>query len=115
MADILFDGALHQRIAVEIEPSFLPDGSLKLIYLLESCTLLNSVYEETLRIVNYPVGARTVMKSMHLHGQHLRPGRKLLMMYRQMHFNPDIFDPNATQFGLERFLRNPTFVEKPQF
>ncbi|OCL02126.1 cytochrome P450 [Glonium stellatum] len=115
MAYMLFDNDLLSRIRAEILSGFGSSDSLNITYLLESCPLLNSAYEETLRITDWPVGVRTVMAPFTLHGKRLRPGRKLLMHYRQMHFDPAVFGDDATCFNPERFMRNKSLERSTSY
>lgn len=84
-------------------------------YLLHRCPLLTSLYEEILRLANAPIGTRVVVAECNLGGKLLRPGHKLLMPYRQMHCNPQVFGANAAQFDAERFLRNEGLVRNTSY
>lgn len=43
---------------------------------------------------------------MKIGGKTLRPGRKLLMPYRQMHLDRDVCGPEAANFDPDRFMRD---------
>ena len=80
-------------------------------YLLDHCPRLASLYEEILRTVNDPIGARVVAQEVTVGGKTLRPGARLLMPYKQLHYDPDVFGPNAAGFDPERFLRNKNLLK----
>ncbi|KAK2600639.1 hypothetical protein N8I77_010160 [Diaporthe amygdali] len=69
----------------------------------EKCPLLNSLYDEVLRTTNDPMGIRVVTKEVTIGGRVLKPGRKLLMPYKQMHYNAEVFGSNVAEFDPHRF------------
>jgi cytochrome P450 len=83
-------------------------------YLLDHCPLLNSFYEEVVRETTYPIGAREVVKEITIGNIVLRPGKKVLMPFQQLHSNPNVFGQNAAEFDPRRFLNNPTLTKGPK-
>lgn len=57
-----------------------------------------------------PVGIREVAAQVSIGGKTLKPGRTLLMPYKQLHFDPAVFGPNAGEFDARRFLDNKSLL-----
>jgi cytochrome P450 len=106
LAFLLFDTELRNEIAEEMRPAWLSSdkGSLDMAYLLDNCPLLSSFYEEVLRFTVDSIGARVVAKKTTVGSKVLTPGKKLLMPFRQGHFDSDIFGQDAATFNPRRFL-----------
>ncbi|KAF2197034.1 cytochrome P450 [Delitschia confertaspora ATCC 74209] len=115
LAYLLHDPALLTSIEQEIAPAFQPDGSLSMLYLLENCPFLASFYEEILRIANDPIGTRLVVRETTIGGKTLLPGRKILMPYKLMHFDPTVFGDNASEFDPRRFVNNKHLVRSTSY
>ncbi|CAG8976223.1 hypothetical protein HYALB_00010769 [Hymenoscyphus albidus] len=115
LAYLLHDEMLLKDITSEIQPAFQSDGSLNMQYLLDSCPLLDSLYEEILRISNYPIGVRVITTAVAVGDTLLQPGRQLLMPYSQMHFDPEVFGSNAKEFDAKRFLYNKRLVRSSSY
>lgn len=86
-----------------------------MMHLLEHCPLLNSAYEEVLRHTNNAMGVRLVVSETRIGAKTLRPGRKLLMPYRQMHLDGGVWGPGAAGFDPGRFLRDKSLLRSPSF
>lgn len=61
------------------------------------------------------MGVRLVVKQTMIGTKTLRPGRKLLMPYRQMHLDGDVWGPAAAKFDAGRFLRDKNLSRSPSF
>ncbi|VUC24493.1 unnamed protein product [Clonostachys rosea] len=108
LAYLLFDPELLNVIKEEMQPAWNSEGegSLDMSYLLDKCPRLSSFYEEVLRITVDSVGARVVMKETMVGSKKLSAGRKVLMPFRQGHYDPEFFGPDAASFNPTRFLEN---------
>jgi cytochrome P450 len=84
-------------------------------YLLDQCHLLSSIYEEVLRISNDPIGTRVVTSKVKIGNKNLLPGHKVLMPYRQMHFDPTVFGSNVSEFDPRRFLNDKSLVRSTSY
>ncbi|KUJ10947.1 cytochrome P450, partial [Mollisia scopiformis] len=115
LAYLLHDQQLLQAVKAEIQPAFQADGQLNLDYLLDNGPLINSLYEENLRLCNAPIGARQVMSKFALGGKVLKTGNMLLMPYRQLHFNEQVFGTNATEFDAKRFLKDKNLLRSTSY
>ncbi|KAL8824662.1 MAG: hypothetical protein Q9191_004900 [Dirinaria sp. TL-2023a] len=73
--------------------------------LLQSFPLLNASFTETLRLVTAASSARTVLSPTEIGGKVLQEGKKLLLPYRQLHFQESTFGPlSVDEFHPERFV-----------
>lgn len=119
MAHILRDESLFKEVRIEIDQAFLDRGktssSPNIAYLLEQCPLLNSAYDEVLRYTNNAMGVRLVMNETKIGSKTLRPGRKLLMPYRQMHLDGNVWGPGPAEFDPGRFLKDKNLSRSPSF
>ena len=84
-------------------------------YLLDNCPVLASVDDELLRLVNAPIGTRLVVSETSLGGKKLRPGKKILMPYRQLHMDTQIFGPDTNKFKSERFLQDKNLIRNTSY
>ena len=113
MLSYLLHNPTHlEAIRQETFPSILTstvDGLKKkspgMARLLDQSPLLTAAWQETLRLTSGASSARTVLSPTMLRSRCLQPGAKLLMPYRQLHFDDAAFGPQpVTSFHPERFL-----------
>ncbi|KAF2827304.1 cytochrome P450 [Ophiobolus disseminans] len=115
LAHLLFDQKLLDSIKEETKGAIQPDGTLSMPFLLEHCHFLSSFYEEILRISNDPIGTRIVKQPVTIGNRTLLPGHRVLMPYKQMHFDPVVFGSNAADFDSRRFLDNKNLVRSTSY
>ena len=77
--------------------------------------LLTAAFDETLRLAGGASSARIVKSLTKLGNKTLKKDTKLIMPYRQLHFDLEIFGPQVKEFYPERFLDNPTLGRSPNF
>ena len=109
---------LHQRTTLEsvkreTEPSVKPGGID--VELLLQCPLLNAAFQETLRLTGGASSARTVIAPTQLDQKTLQKDAKVLMPYRQLHFDERAFGKQITEFHPERFLQDQDLARSPYF
>lgn len=114
MAYIVADPSLQSSIQTETGQAFI-DGTLHVPHLLKNSPILDSVYNEVLRLVNGAVSARKVIAPTEIGGKWLSKGHSILIPYRQLHFNPDVFGHDADDFNPRRFLHNKGLLHNPNF
>ena len=68
--------------------------------------LLGAAFDETLRLTSAASSARTVLVPTLIGRKVLQPSTKLIMPYRQLHFEESVFGPQINKFKLQRFLEN---------
>lgn len=75
-------------------------------FLLSSCPLLNSAFNETLRVSSTGSSVRQVMKPVRIGSKTVSINTKIFMPQRQLLLAPEAFGPNAHQIDLARFAKN---------
>ena len=73
------------------------------------------MYNEVLRLTASSSSVRNVDATTELGGKLLRSGTKVLIPYRQLHFNRQVWGDDAADFEACRFLRNKEFARSPCF
>lgn len=82
---------------------------------LEQCPLLTATYNETLRVFTSSTAARDVKSECVIGGVTLEEGSRLVIPYRQMQFDEEVFGANASKFDPARFFLNPSLAKHPSF
>lgn len=90
-------------------------SSVDLTYLNNHCPLLNAVFDETVRLTNSASSVRQVVSDTIINDRLYRAGAKIMMPYRQLHFNEAVFGPNPEGFDPSRFLRNKDLNRNPNY
>ncbi|KAL8947491.1 MAG: hypothetical protein Q9183_007782, partial [Haloplaca sp. 2 TL-2023] len=109
LAYILQDRQLYRTLVEEVQPAFLHDQKTPdAQYLLKECTILNAVWDETVRMSAFSASVRHITKDTKIGGKLLRKGSRLMIPYRQMHFDESIFGADAQTFRCDRFLKDKT-------
>ena len=83
--------------------------------LLTSCVRLNCLFDEVLRMTNSSSSVRNVISDTIIGDSVLRSGTKVLIPYRQLHFDEAIFGIDAQEFDSERFLRQKSLHKSPSY
>ena len=92
------------KIQEETDGAF-TNEDINMTWLLDSCPRLNAFFDEVMRMTNSSSSVRSVVSDTVIGDSVLRAGTKVLIPYRQLHFNEDVFGENATKLDPERFLR----------
>lgn len=109
LAYILQDAELYRTLVAEIQPAFINDQKAPHAeYLLKECTILNGVWDETVRMSAFSASVRHVTKDTIIGGKLLRKGSRLMIPYRQMHFDESTFGADVQAFRFDRFLKDKT-------
>ncbi|KAL8862408.1 MAG: hypothetical protein Q9178_001417 [Gyalolechia marmorata] len=109
LAYLIENPQLLARIRRETEPAF-KAGALSVDYLKDSCPLLDDVWNETLRHSAYSASVRHVTEDTVIGGKTLRKGNRLMIPYRQLHFDEGVFGEDAQNFEPARFEKNPKLL-----
>lgn len=108
LANILHDTKLHQTLVDEIQLAFTtaqprtPDPH----FLLLNCPHLNAAWDETIRLSAFSASVRHITEDTVIGGRLLRKGGRLMIPYRQLHFDASVFGPDVETFHAERFLKD---------
>ncbi|KAL8655778.1 MAG: hypothetical protein Q9210_000666 [Variospora velana] len=114
MVYIVFDASLYTTIKAEVEPIVVA-GMTRLETRIDECPRLIALFNEVLRLTTASASIRTVESDTPLGDRVLRKGGKVLLPFRQLHFNQDIFGSNTSGFEPERFLKNKKLHKNPGF
>ena len=114
LAYLLYDRDLLQTIRSEVTPA-VQGGTVDLESRLERCPRLEALYNEVIRLTLSSSSVRNVLTPTTIGGKILRPGRKVSMPLRQLHFNKDAYGDNVEQFDPERFLKNKSLAQSSSF
>lgn len=106
LSHVLFDAKLRDSILTEIAPAFAKDD-LDFEHIYERSPVLRATWNEVLRTASYSSSVRLVMEDTIIGEKTLRKGNRIMMPYRQMHFDESVFGTDAHEFNIERFLKNP--------
>lgn len=114
MAYVLSDPALIADLRAEIAP-VLAEGAANLESKMDRLPLLESVYLESLRLSSSSGTIRKVQYSTDIGDMTLQSGANVVIPYRQLHRNEEVFGGNADQFEPRRFFDNKELRRSPSF
>ena len=115
MAHILSSPTLVATLQQEVS-SVVSEGMDDLEYRLEQqCPRLRAVFLEILRLSTSSSTIRGVMQATNIGDKTLKSGANILIPYRRLHRDPDVFGENAERFEPERFLKDPGLATNPSF
>ena len=112
---LLYDSTLLALIRDETSHAFTTTGELSMTFLLDSCVRLNCVFDEVLRMTNSSSSVRSVVSDTVIGDFVLRSGAKVLIPYRQLHFDEATFGANAQEFDSGRFFRQKNLHKSPGY
>ncbi|KAM0247338.1 hypothetical protein ACHAQJ_009895 [Trichoderma viride] len=106
---MLHTPSLVQVIRDETKGAFNENGKVNLEYLHHKCPQLDAMWNETIRMTAYAASVRFITEDTIIGGKILRKGNRLMIPYRQLHF--DIFGKTAGSFDHDRFLKNRNLTQ----
>ena len=112
---LLFNPTLIASIQEETSHAFNAAGELSMPYLTHSSDRLNALFEEVHRMTNSASTVRSVESNTVIGGFVLRQGSKVLMPYRQLHFDELVYGVDANEFDPERFLKRKNLRNSPSY
>ena len=83
--------------------------------LLNTCPLLNSVFNEILRVSSTGSSMRQVVRPCCLAGKHLLKDTKVLLPVRQLLFSEAAFGSTAKDIDFARFMKDKTLSQRREF
>jgi cytochrome P450 len=111
---ILFDPHLHSVILQEIKPAFAGE-EVDVNLLCNGCPLLESVYLESLRLSSGAMSGRRVAIETTVGNKILKPGGLMIVPFRQLHYNQNVWGSQPMRFDPERFLKNPKLSDSASY
>ncbi|KAF2688989.1 cytochrome P450 [Lentithecium fluviatile CBS 122367] len=106
LAHVIYDPSLVAALRKETEPAF-KNKDMDISYIMQHCPLLESTYLEVLRLVDGAMSIRRVEVDTFLSGKLLKAGGLVIIPYRELHQNPNVWGDTTQRFVPERFLRKP--------
>jgi cytochrome P450 len=105
---------LVAAIRAETRPAFgasdLSSQLVDLDWLNTHCPLVDAIWNETMRLAGRAASLRLLTSDTVIGGKTLRAGRRLIIPYRQLHFNEKIYGENIGKFRPERWLKDSAKV-----
>lgn len=114
MSYLLHDPTLLNSIQEETKPAF-DGGKVEMACLLNSSPRLNALFDEVLRLTNSSSSVRSVVSEAVVGNFIFRAGTKVIIPYRQLHFDQAVFGENAHELDAERFLKNKNLNRSPNY
>lgn len=111
---LLFDEDLLKSVRNETNPAII-DGAVDLNYLMTQCPRLEAMINEVLRLTVSSQSTRRVNSPTMIGEKFLQPGAFVIIPYRQLHFNEEVFGEDAHTFASNRFLSNPSLSHHSSF
>ena len=89
------------------------NDQIDMSWLLNSCPRLNGFFDEIMRMTNSSSSVCTVVSDVAISDCIIRAGAKILIPYRQLHFNKDVFGTDGLDLDPERFLETKAVARSP--
>ena len=100
----------------ETRPAMSPDGKVRdSRFLEENCPRLAAMYDETLRMTSFAQSIRLVEEDVTIRGTLFRKGSRVIVPFRQLHIDEDVFGEDVQGFHPERLLKNPKLTRSPSW
>lgn len=113
---IITNPHLLQRIRDEVSPVITSEASsFEIAGKLRQCACLNSAYLETLRYAAATGSSRQAVAPFNLGGRTIQPDVELVLLYRAILTDREVFGDEAESFVWDRFLKNPELANIPSF
>lgn len=103
---IIFYPELIDIVRIETDRAFDNDGRVNFHYLNESCPRLSAIWNETIRLTTSSASVRHLSADTIIGGKILRKNNRVMIPYRQLHFNEEVFGKDVHRFDPDRFLKN---------
>jgi len=116
---LLQDEVLTQQVANELRSCFDQHGNLNVEELTQKgmtgMPFTTALWYEVLRLTNSSSSARFVTTDTIIGGLTMRAGNRLIVPYRQLHTNTEVFGQDPMQFDVMRWLRNDNLERNPSY
>lgn len=107
---MLFEPELLDVVRKETKPAFKNDGSIDGDYLMNECPRLKGIWQETVRLTAFSSSIRYITDDTVIGGKVLRKGNRVIVPYRQLHFDQSVFGKDVSEFKSERFIKQPSLT-----
>lgn len=106
---ILFEPSLVDIIRNETEAAF-EDGAVNTDFLSSSCPRLKGIWDEVIRLTAFSASVRFLTEDTKVGGKILRKGNRVVIPYRQLHFDSSVFGKDVAEFQSQRFIDQPSLT-----
>jgi cytochrome P450 len=113
LARIIYTPGLADKLREEFKPAYAKEGAVDVEYVSNNCELMGAVWHETLRTTASAASIRFLKRDFNLNGKLLRKGNRVLIPFRQLHYEKEAFGEDADDFRPERFLLDPALSKSP--
>ena len=107
---LLQDRELLELVHEETKPA-ISHGSagLDVHHLVDHCPRLDGLFQETMRMTAFSASVRLITEDTKIGDSVLYKGKRMIIPFRQLHLNEEVFGGDVTSFQATRFLER----EKP--
>ncbi|KAL9128014.1 MAG: hypothetical protein Q9217_003208, partial [Psora testacea] len=106
LAYIIHHPELIGIVRGETEPAFKDSTRPEFHFLNNACPQLAAIWNETIRMTAYSASVRHLTEDTVIGGKTLRKGNRVMIPYRQLHFNEEVFGKGIKLFDPERFIKD---------
>jgi cytochrome P450 len=114
-AHLLNDTQLLAKVQREVDLSFQDSDKLDLAKLMDDSPWLSALFYESLRICSASSSMRIVTKPTVIHGKSFPIGSRIMIPFRQLHFNAAAYGSDVNRFNPKRFVHSKTLAQSPSF
>ncbi|ETS85983.1 hypothetical protein PFICI_04008 [Pestalotiopsis fici W106-1] len=114
LTHLLYDETLLNLAREETESAW-QSGHLDIKYLCANSPNLDSIFNEVLRLNNTAAAVRVASKDTTVGGKHLPAGSTILMPFRQLHMNENVWGTGVSEFQPLRFLNRKSLTRSASF
>ena len=111
---LLHDQSLLDVIRQETAPG-IANENLDVAFLTGQCPRLDSVYHEVLRLRMATSLMRYVTAPTRIGTKILHAGHNVMVPYRELHYNEEIWGVKSSEFNSERFLKDKSLARNPSY
>ena len=91
------------------------DDSIDLDMLMNDCPQMEAMFHEVMRMTTASSAVRRVSAPTPIGSKVLSPGYRVIVPYRQLHFNEEVYGNDAFDFDAERCLKSKELSHSPSF
>ncbi|KAF1948953.1 cytochrome P450 [Byssothecium circinans] len=113
---IVYSPSLHSRVKAEVRAHIRASTSITDQFAnLQNCNWLMATYQETLRMTVSSTSVRRVEGDCVVGKRLFRKNGQLIIPYRQMLMDEEVFGHDAATFNPRRFVENPSLSRHPSY
>lgn len=76
-------------------------------HIVNSCPRFKGIWDETIRLTAFSSSVRYITEDTVIGGKILRKGNRVVIPYRQLHFDESVFGKSVSEFQSDRFIKEP--------